>query len=278
MRARSVGLTAASLARLISLNPTSFPLTIGEPVNGGTVFGVLWEDAAGNLASGPMKTSTAGVTSIPAGGSLSIGGAPIGTNALAVMGTTLLTGNVNLGSSNISGTSAGGWSGTTWGLNWAAGRSFTMSSIGTIGFGGSDSGQVVNDSAFSRVSAGVMGVGTGAQGSVAGGLQLASLATGTFVADTGYNYQVPSTGFTITMANGNYHLILDPAGTLATGTITMCAAPVDGQCVDIKISQIITALTVAGNSGQSVKGNPTSAAVGSSFTGIYRATNTTWYF
>lgn len=105
-----------------------------------------------------------------------------------------------------------------------------------------------------------------------------ALTTSAAVADTGYNYQVPTTGFTITMANGNYHLILDPAGTLASGTITMCAAPVDGQCVDIKISQIITALTVAGNSGQSVKGNPTSAAVGSSFTGIYRATNTTWYF
>lgn len=105
-----------------------------------------------------------------------------------------------------------------------------------------------------------------------------AVITALAVADSGYNYQVPSTGFTITMANGNYHLIVDPAGTLATGTITMCAAPVDGQVVDIKISQIITALTVAGNSGQSVKGNPTSAAVGSSFTGIYRATNTTWYF
>lgn len=106
----------------------------------------------------------------------------------------------------------------------------------------------------------------------------ANLTSSGFVADPGYNYQTPSTGFTITMANTNFHLILDPAGTLATGTITMCAAPVDGQVVDIKISQIITALTVAGNSGQSVKGNPTSAAVGSSFTGIYRATNTTWYF
>lgn len=119
---------------------------------------------------------------------------------------------------------------------------------------------------------------TAASPTFTGTATAANLTSSGFVADSGYNYQVPSTGFTITMANGNYHLILDPAGTLATGTITMCPAPVDGQMVDIKITQIITALTIAGNSGQSVKGNPTSAAVGSSFTGIYRATNTTWYF
>lgn len=119
---------------------------------------------------------------------------------------------------------------------------------------------------------------TAASPTLTGTTTAANLTTSGAVADSGYSYQTPSTGFTITMGNAVYHLVLDPAGTLTTGTITMCAAPVDGQMVDIKISQIITTLTVAGNSGQLVKGNPTSAAVGSSFTGIYRATNTTWYF
>lgn len=96
--------------------------------------------------------------------------------------------------------------------------------------------------------------------------------------DSGYSYQTPATGFSITLSNSVSHTILDPAGTLATGTITMPAAPVDGQVVDVRVTQIITSLTVSPNSGQSVKGNPTSTAVGSTFTAIYRSANTTWYF
>ena len=41
------------------------------------------------------------------------------------------------------------------------------------------------------------------------------------------NYQVPTTGFTITLGNNDCNLILEPAGTLATGTVTMPATPSD---------------------------------------------------
>lgn len=95
--------------------------------------------------------------------------------------------------------------------------------------------------------------------------------------DTGYQFATPTTGGTVTLTTNENRCIIDPAGTLAALTISMVAAPFDGQSVDIKISQIITALTVSGN-GNSVKGNPTSAAAGSVITGIYRAANTTWYF
>lgn len=95
--------------------------------------------------------------------------------------------------------------------------------------------------------------------------------------DTGYAYATPATGGTVTLGNTTHHTLIDPAGTLATLTINMPASPIDGQIVDVRISQVVTALTVSGN-GNSVKGNPTSAAVGSTFTAIYKISNTTWYF
>jgi hypothetical protein len=96
-------------------------------------------------------------------------------------------------------------------------------------------------------------------------------------ADAGYSYQTPSTGFSITLGNTTFTTILDPAGTLATGTITMPASPVDGQMVQFSVSQIVTTLTVAANSGQSIKDAPTTVSAGGGFRYIYRLANTTWY-
>lgn len=95
--------------------------------------------------------------------------------------------------------------------------------------------------------------------------------------DTGYGYVQPTTGGTVTLGAKVYHQIIDPTGALLTLTVQMTPSPFDGQMVDIRFSQAITTLTVSGN-GNSVAGNPTSAALGSQFTGIYRAANTTWYF
>jgi len=92
------------------------------------------------------------------------------------------------------------------------------------------------------------------------------------------NFQAPATGFNITMAPTDTDLILDPAGTLASGTVTLCLNPFDGQRVKIYTSQTITSFTIAGN-GKTVKGAPTTfAAASPSWDGIYRATNNTWYF
>lgn len=93
------------------------------------------------------------------------------------------------------------------------------------------------------------------------------------------NYQVPLTGFTITLANTDTDVTLDPAGTLATGTITMQPAPIDGQRVTIRSSHTVTALTISPNAGQSVASPPTTiVAGGASINAIYNASNTTWYF
>lgn len=96
------------------------------------------------------------------------------------------------------------------------------------------------------------------------------------VADQGYSQQAPTTGFTITIGNNAGSLILDPAGTLSTGTINMPATPIDGQIVRVCSTQTVTTLTVGGN-GHTIKNAPTTIAAGTGFAYQYDNSNTTWY-
>ena len=88
---------------------------------------------------------------------------------------------------------------------------------------------------------------------------------------------VPTTGFTNTIANTTSYYILEPAGTLATGTLTMPASPVNEQVVTIASTQTITALTHSPNTGQTLKGALTTITVDGNASWIYRTANTTWY-
>jgi hypothetical protein len=92
-----------------------------------------------------------------------------------------------------------------------------------------------------------------------------------------YEYQAPLTGFSYTFPTGITTVILNPLGTLATGTVTMPASPADGMVVTISSSQIITALTVSANTGQSIVSAVTTLLAGGGAKYIYRLTNTTWY-
>jgi hypothetical protein len=92
-----------------------------------------------------------------------------------------------------------------------------------------------------------------------------------------YDYQVLTTGFTYTFAAGTTTLVINPAGTLATGTITMPAAPVDGMVITITSTQQITALTLNGNTGQTVNNTTTFIAAASATAYVYRASSTTWF-
>lgn len=92
-----------------------------------------------------------------------------------------------------------------------------------------------------------------------------------------YDYQVLTTGFSYTFAAGVNVLVMNPVGTLATGTITMPAAPADGMTISFSSTQAITALTVNANTGQSIVGAPTSLSAGGGASFIYRLANTTWY-
>jgi hypothetical protein len=89
-------------------------------------------------------------------------------------------------------------------------------------------------------------------------------------------YATPTTGFAITIANATAVEILNPAGTLATGTLTMPAAPGDTQEVCISSSQTITAITVSANAGQSIVAPPTAMSAGG-FCYIYNLAATTWF-
>lgn len=93
----------------------------------------------------------------------------------------------------------------------------------------------------------------------------------------GYTYNAPTTGFAITIANGVARLILDPAGTLATGTVTMPSTPADGQEVGISSTQIITALTISGNSGQTIADTVSTLAVGGAVTFKWVSGQSKWY-
>lgn len=93
-----------------------------------------------------------------------------------------------------------------------------------------------------------------------------------------YDFQVLTTGFSYTFASGTTTLIAAPAGTLATGTITMPVSPADGMVITITTTQEITALTIAGNTGQSIGGTQVAQMpANSAMSFVYRQANTTWY-
>jgi hypothetical protein len=199
-------------------------------------------------ASSGFNWNGRGQISSPAGGTIQIGGA----DAAAPTAQTLQAQSVVAGNANT------------------AGATFTVGGSKSNGSGGGD---VVLQTTLSNAASGSQNTLATAL-TLKGGTQ--TVITAAAVADGSYDYQTPATGGTVTLSNTKYHTIVDPAGTLATLTVNMPAAPIDGQYVDVRFSQVITSLTVSGN-GNSIKGNPTSAAIGSQFSGIYRAANTTWY-
>jgi hypothetical protein len=103
-----------------------------------------------------------------------------------------------------------------------------------------------------------------------------SVTTLAATASTGGSFQTPATGFAITIANATTFLNLNPAGVLATGTINLPAAPIDGQIIEVATTQTITALTVSGN-GHTIKNAPTTLTGGAGFSYRYRLSDTTWY-
>lgn len=103
-----------------------------------------------------------------------------------------------------------------------------------------------------------------------------NLIMGAGMIDRSASVQSPTTGFSITIANNTSTLLLTPAGTLASGTITMPSAPADKQVVRFCSSQAVTSLTVSPNSGQSISNAPTSAAPGQGFSFVYNLATTSW--
>lgn len=107
-------------------------------------------------------------------------------------------------------------------------------------------------------------------------------ASGNFVllqaqADQSKNISVQTTGFSQTIGNNISTQLYNPAGTLATGTTTMPATPIDGQIVRISSSQTITAWTLSANAGQAINNAPATLTAGQGVSYIYDLASTRWY-
>lgn len=100
-----------------------------------------------------------------------------------------------------------------------------------------------------------------------------------------YQYNAPLTGATIAVASPTRRLILEPAGTIATLTVTLPVSTTlnDNQLFGLCTTQIVTALTVTAGSGTTVLNAPTALLVpvatgaGSCVEWVYRQSNTSWY-
>jgi hypothetical protein len=103
------------------------------------------------------------------------------------------------------------------------------------------------------------------------------------VEERGTDRQVPTTGFSINWSAVGTRpvrvLILDPAGTLATGTVnlpTTSPAPSDGEIYTLASTQTVTALTL-GSGAHSLSGAITTIAANGFASYVYNATNDTYY-
>lgn len=85
---------------------------------------------------------------------------------------------------------------------------------------------------------------------------------------------------TQTLAANTHGIILDPASTTASQTVTL---PTSGNSADGEVLKIscgangVTALTIGAGSGTTVVGGASRACIATSFGFIYRGANTTWY-
>lgn len=87
-------------------------------------------------------------------------------------------------------------------------------------------------------------------------------------------YAAPTVGQTVTInSNGHVQLLVNPAGTLATLTITFPSTPSDGDMIEMGCSQIVTALTM---NGGTIIGSLAALAVGGGGTWIFSATASSW--
>lgn len=87
-------------------------------------------------------------------------------------------------------------------------------------------------------------------------------------------YATPATGGTVTVNAGGFtRLFLNPAGTLATLTITFPGSPSDGDVVNFGSTQIVTALTM---NGGTISGALSALAVGTTGSWAYSADSSIW--
>lgn len=275
--------------------------------------------AATTSGAGSAFNLTAGQAFINTGGAVTItGGTSIGTTATGTGGAAFLkggnasansTGTSTGGAATVVGGNGGGNAGNGNGgaANLTGGNGSSTAANASGGAvnltGGAGNGTVTGNGGSVTVTAGNSGAVAGTAGNVnfnggssaqtngnGGSVNFSpGAATGTGIpgvcklaggiSETGYSLQVPVNAFSITIANGIRRLILNPAGVLATGTITMPANPTDGQIVSISSTQTITALTLSPNASQTISNAATTLTSGplGAVQYIYVIGSTNWF-
>ncbi len=90
-------------------------------------------------------------------------------------------------------------------------------------------------------------------------------------------YSAPATGATVTVSAATENLLLKPAGTIATLTVTLPVTPNAGHTVSLMSSQIVTALTVDPGAASIVGAALTALTAGGFARYSYRVADTSWY-
>lgn len=94
---------------------------------------------------------------------------------------------------------------------------------------------------------------------------------------SGYTYNVPITGFSLTIGAAIQVLVLNPAGVLATGTVILPVAPLDGDQVRISTTQTITALTLTPSGTQTIANAVTTLAGDGFVAYLYSTAQNKWF-
>lgn len=149
----------------------------------------------------------------------------------------------------------------------------TLVAFGLVALGGAAISQVINLPLVPTVATNdlfldVVGGFPQAQNSYVTAAQIAGVP--------GYTYTVPLTGFTLTFANSQADMILNPAGALATGTLTTALNPSNGQRECVLSSQTQTALTWAANTGQTIVNPPTALVANTAVCMTYVGSLAAW--
>lgn len=115
--------------------------------------------------------------------------------------------------------------------------------------------------------------GNGSTGATLAYMSSSSLRDGRF-----YIYNAPLTGFTVAPTVDQSAISLNPAGTIAAGTITMPATTVDGKVVTVFTSATITALTLTPQGSTTfVPAAVITLAAGASVGYVYDKPNNQWH-
>jgi len=93
----------------------------------------------------------------------------------------------------------------------------------------------------------------------------------------GLQILVPVTGFSQTIPGHIGVYVLEPAGTLAAGTLRLPASPPDGKQQTITSTQTITSLTLSTSDGSTIIGGVTTLAANTPIRYVYNLANTKWY-